>query len=150
MSIALVRRSPARPLAVLAVLVIVLAVLLTGCEKGSSAHCRGVDPHECTFTVDSTDEGFQRSLEANRTHTEMTLSATVSIESGSGTVYVEGADDTPIEYPITADTPVTITDLVVPLKEGRTNQDDNYALFGIASDGELEGFHAEVTFTTRR
>lgn len=100
--------------------------------------------------MDSAEEGWSTRLEVKRTHTQMTISGTVSLESGSGVVYIEGRDGQTVEFPVSAEAPAEFQDVAVTLYEQRTpsKKSDAYAVLGVAGDGPLQGISADVSFTS--
>ena len=68
--------------------------------------------------------------------------------SGSGTLILEGADET-VEHPISAAEPVEITDLTLAMTSKRDGDERISAVvLRTTTDDVIEGFSAEYTYTT--
>ncbi|MEE1649979.1 hypothetical protein V1260_04175 [Brachybacterium sp. J144] len=103
----------------------------------------------CTVTYETSEGQWSTELEGERRYGEVTISGTFTVASGSGTLEIEHADGVE-EFPLSADEPVEISDLTLPLIEPRDSDDDaTRVVLYTRADGTLEGFSAEFTYETR-
>ena len=73
---------------------------------------------------------------------EMTISGTFTVESGSGTLILEG-DDASQEFPITSEEPVVVEGLTLPVIE---RDDETWVNLRVIADPQIDGFSGEYTF----
>ena len=138
-----------------------LALTMTGCTAGVRERCSGAIPrrerlaqrvadHEmsCTVTYKKSDSQWSTDLEGDRTHSTAVINGTFTVDSGSGTLILEGADET-VEHPISAEEPVEITDLTLAMTSKRDGDERISAVvLRTTTDDVIEGFSAEYTYTT--
>lgn len=126
-----------------------LVLTMTGCTEGVRERCSGAD-HEmsCTVTYKKSDSQWSTDLEGDRTHSTAVINGTFTVDSGSGTLILEGADET-VEHPISAEEPVEITDLTLAMTSKRDGDERISAVvLRTTTDDVIEGFSAEYTYTT--
>ena len=133
-----------------AALLLIGTLLLSGCTEKVSQRCSGSDfTVTCTVTYEKSEGQWSTDLEGERRHTEVTISGTFTVTSGSGTLEIEHADGVE-EFPLSADEPVEISDLTLPLIEPRDADDeDTRVVLYTRTDGTFDRFSAEYTFETR-
>ncbi|MEE1649929.1 hypothetical protein V1260_03925 [Brachybacterium sp. J144] len=124
---------------------LIISLALTGCTERVSERCSGRGgEHSCTVTYKSSDGKWYTTLDSNRTHSQAVVSGTFTIESGSGTLLLEGADYWH-EYELSPEEPVVIEDLPLELKgDGK----GTWIYLEIVADPQIEGLTAEYEWTT--
>ena len=122
------------------------SLVLGGCTERVSERCSGSDgEYSCTLSYATSDGQWSTELDGSSTSTEAVLSGTITVESGSGTVYVAGADSS-YEYPVSAEEPVVIEDLSLAMIE---EDSDTWIYLKVTADPQIAGFSAELTYRTR-
>lgn len=120
------------------------SLVLSGCTEHVKERCGGSGGEiTCTITYKTSDGQWGTDLEGKRYDSTLTLNGTFTVESGSGTLRVEGADET-YEYPISAEEPVVIEDLTLTM----IHRGSDETLVGLTTlaDPQLDGFSAEFTY----
>ena len=126
--------------------VLFAALALTGCTEMVSERCRGSDSeHSCTVSYKRSDGKWSTKLDSNVTHTTATVNGTFTIDSGSGTLLIRGADGE-FEYPLSPEEPVVVDGIELEL-QGRTGE--SWLYLEVVADPEIEGFSAEYDWSTR-
>ncbi|MGY5766581.1 hypothetical protein ACXET9_15445 [Brachybacterium sp. DNPG3] len=121
------------------------SLVLSGCTERVSERCSGSNgEHSCTFTYKTSDGQWSTRLEGGSTSTEAVIDGTITVESGSGTVLLGGADES-FEYPISADEPVVIEDLALAMNGKRS---ESWIYFEVTADPQIDGLTAEITYRT--
>ena len=102
----------------------------------------------CTASVGASDGQWSTDLEGGGGHRTIVISGTFTIESGSGTLTLHGADDQGMEYELRPGEPVVVEDLALPLLERQGNSNETYTVLQTNAEEPIEGFSAEYTFAT--
>lgn len=119
-------------------------LLLSSCTEHVKEHCSGKDgTTTCTVTFETSDGQWSTQLEGDDWDESARFSGTFTIESGSGTLLIEGADSSQ-EYPLTPEEPVVVEDLPLALKR---DDDDTWIYLKVTSDPQIDGFSAQYEFT---
>lgn len=122
------------------------SLLLSGCTEHVRESCSGSGGEvSCTVSYKTSDGRWDTELDADEYSTEMTISGTFTIESGSGTLILEG-DDASQEYPISAEEPVVVEDLTLPVVEF---DHETWVNLRVIADPQIDGFSGEYTFQYR-
>lgn len=103
----------------------------------------------CSVSYKKSDETWRGSLDGGSGHRTIVINGTFTIESGSGTLNIRGADGG-MEYPLSPEQPVVVENLTLELYERAGQGNDTLAVMETAPDGTIEGFSAEYTFVTTR
>ena len=128
-------------------LLLTAALLLSGCTKNVSERCSGRNYEStCTVTFGESDGKWSTSLDGGTGHSTIVINGTFTIESGSGTLALRGAESG-MEYTLSPEQPVVVEDLRLELIEGAGGSDSR-AVLETTTDGTIEGFSAEYTFVT--
>jgi len=70
---------------------LITGLALTGCTKARSKRCVSVwGDHSCTFKYKSWDDLWYERLESSYSDAQAVVNGTVTVESGSGTMRIEG------------------------------------------------------------
>lgn len=119
-------------------------LLLSNCTEHVKEHCSGKDgTTSCTVTFETSDGQWSTQLEGDDWDENARFSGTFTIESGSGTLLIEGADSSQ-EYPLTPEEPVAVEDLPLALKR---DDEDTWIYLKVTSDPRIDGFSAQYEFT---
>lgn len=120
------------------------ALLLSSCTEHVKEHCSGKDgTTSCTVTFETSDGQWSTQLEGDDWDESARFSGTFTIESGSGTLLIEGADSSQ-EYPLSPEEPVVVEDLPLALKR---DDEDTWIYLKVTSDPQIDGFSAQYEFT---
>lgn len=120
------------------------SLVLSGCTEHVKERCSGSGGEmSCTITYKTSDGQWGTDLEGKRYDSTLTLNGTFTVESGSGTLRIQGDDET-YEYPLSAEEPVVIEDLTLTM----IRRGDDETLVGLATlaDPQLDGFSAQYTY----
>ncbi|MBB5832560.1 hypothetical protein [Brachybacterium aquaticum] len=92
-------------------------LLLSACTEGSYNRCSGAH-HEmsCAAGFSKSTSQWSEKLTGDHWHTQIVVSGTFTVEAGSGTLTLSGADGE-VEYPLSPEAPVAISDLALDLNE---------------------------------
>ena len=119
------------------------SLVLTGCTEHVKKRCSGSGGEvSCTVSYKTSDGRWDTELDADEYSDEMTISGTFTVESGSGTLILEG-DDASQEFPISAEEPVVVEGLTLPVIE---RDDETWVNLRVIADPQIDGFSGEYTF----
>lgn len=120
------------------------SLVLSGCTERVKERCSGSGGEmSCTITYETSDGQWSTDLEGKRYENTLTLNGTFTVESGSGTLRIQGDDET-YEYPLSAEEPVVIEDLTLTMI--RRGSDETLVGLATLADPQLDGFSAEFTY----